>query len=268
MDGIKSLVKRHPLVTYFSLAYALTWALAPLLTISLLLGVVGLFMPAVAAIIVIAMTEGKLKVKDLLQRLKIWHVGLRWYMVALGLPVLLSAAVVALSVLLGAPARVEFSPISPLTMVIFVLVVGEEIGWRGYALPKLLQNHSAVMASLILGVLWGGWHLPTFFIAGSPQAGIPFVSFLLFTTGASVLFTWLYLHTQGSLLLAMLFHGAINSFGLVNTALDPSSRWWLMGIVYVAAAFLVSIVAGLNLGRQPAAQSEVEPIAVILNSPS
>ena len=198
MDGIKSLVMRHPLVTYFILAYALTWVLAPLLTISLLLGVVGLLMPAVAAIVVTALTEGKPGVKTLLQRLKLWRVGLRWYVVALGLPVLLSAAVVALSILLGAPAQVEFSPVSLLTMIVFVLVVGEEIGWRGYALPKLLQNHSAVAASLILGVLWGGWHLPTFFIAGSPQASIPFVAFLLFTTGASVLFTWLHLHTGGT----------------------------------------------------------------------
>jgi membrane protease YdiL (CAAX protease family) len=259
MDGIKSLVKRHPLVTYFVLAYALTWILAPLLTISLLLGVVGLLMPAMAAVIVTAMTEGKPRVKDLFQRLKLWRVGLRWYVVALGLPVLLSAAVVALSVLLGAPAQIELSPVSLLTLVVFVLVVGEEIGWRGYALPKLLQTRSAVTASLILGVLWGGWHLPTFFIAGSPQASIPFIAFLLFTTGASVLFTWLYLHTQGSLLIATLFHGAINSFGFVNNALDPASRWWLTGIVYVAAAFLVSIVAGLNLGRQPAAQAETAP---------
>src|SRR5512139_3047847 len=151
MGGIKSLVKRHPVVAYFVLAYALTWALAPLLTISLLLGVVGLLMPAVAAVIVIAMTEGRPRVKDLFQRLRRWRVGLRWYVVTLGLPVLLSAGGVVLSILLGAPAQVEFSPISPLAMVIFVLVVGEEIGWRGYALPKLLENHSAITASLILG---------------------------------------------------------------------------------------------------------------------
>jgi uncharacterized protein len=259
MDGIKSLVKRHPLVTYFVLAYALTWVLAPLLTISLLLGVVGLLMPAVAAIIVIALTEGKPGVKTLLRRLKLWRVGLRWYVVALGLPVLLTAAVVALSILLGTSAQVEFSPVSLLTMIVFVLVVGEEIGWRGYALPKLLQSHSAVVASLILGVLWGGWHLPTFFIPGAPQAGIPFVAFLLFTTGASVLFTWLHLHTVGSLLIATLFHGAINSFGFVNNALDPASRWWLTGTVYIAAALIVSVIAGLNLGRRSAAQAEVAP---------
>ena len=266
MDGIKSLVKRYPLAAYFVLAYALTWMLAPLLTISLLLGVVGLLMPAVAAIVVAALTEGKPGVKTLLQRLTIWRVGLRWYVVALGLPVLLSAAVVALSILLGTPAQVEFSPISPLTMVIFVLVVGEEIGWRGYALPKLLQNHSAVVASLILGVLWGGWHLPTFFIPGAPQADIPFVAFLLFTTGASVLFTWLHLHTGGSLLIATVFHGAINNFGFVNNALDPASRWWLTGVVYMAAGLLVFLIAGLNLGRRPAAQeapsSTQETIAV------
>jgi membrane protease YdiL (CAAX protease family) len=260
MDGIKSVVMRHSLVTYFILAYALTWMLAPLLTISLLLGVVGLLMPAVAAIVVTALTEGKPGVKTLLQRLTLWRVGLRWFVAALGLPVLLSAVVVALSVLLGAPAQVEFSAVSMLTMIVFVLVVGEEIGWRGYALPKLLQNHSAVVASLILGVLWGGWHLPTFFIAGSPQANIPFVAFLLFTTGASVLFTWLHLHTGGSLLIATLFHGAINSFGFVNNALDPASRWWLTGTVYIATACLVSIIAGLNLGRRSTAQAEVAPV--------
>jgi membrane protease YdiL (CAAX protease family) len=259
MNGIKSLVKRHPVVVYFVLAYALTWALAPLLTISLLLGVVGLMMPAVAAVVVTAVTESKRGVKSLLRRLKLWRAGLRWYVIALGLPVLLSAIVVALSILLGAPAQVEFSQVSLLTMIVFVLVVGEEIGWRGYALPKLLQNHSAVTASLILGVLWGGWHLPTFFIPGAPQTSIPFIAFLLFTTGASVLFTWLHLRTEGSLLIATLFHGAINSFGFVNNALDPASRWWLTGVVYVAAALLVSIIAGLTLARKPAAQAETVP---------
>lgn len=118
MDGIKSLVKHHPLVTSFVRAYALTWMLAPLLTISPLLGVVGLLMPAVAAMVVTAMTEGRPGVKTLLQRLTIWRVGLRWYGVALGLPVFLSAAVIALSVLLGTPAQVEFSPVSLITMVV------------------------------------------------------------------------------------------------------------------------------------------------------
>lgn len=260
MDGIKSFVKHHPVVTYFVLAYALTWMLAPLLTISLLLGVVGLLMPAVAAIVVSAVTEGRPGVKTLLRRLTIWRVGLRWYAVALGLPMLLSLGVAASGSLSGAPGPIEFSPISPLTMIIFVLVVGEEIGWRGYALPKLLQSHSALTASLILGVLWGGWHLPTFFIPGAPQAGIPFIAFLLFTTGASVLFTWLYRHTQGSLLIATVFHGAINSFGFVNNALDPAARWWVTGAVYIVAALIVSVIAGLNLGRRPAAQAEIASV--------
>jgi hypothetical protein len=158
MDGIKSLVKRHPLAMYFVLTYALTWILAPLLTISLLLGVVGLLMPAVAAITVFAVTEGTSGLKSLLQRLKLW-----------------------------------------------------------------------------------------------------FVAFLLFTTGASVLFAWLYLPPQGSLLIVTLFHGAVNSLGLVNNALDPASRWWLTGIVYVVAALIVSVVASLNLRRQPAVRGEAVP---------
>lgn len=254
MDQIKSLVRRQPLATYFVLAYALTWLLTPLVMISVALGVFGLLMPAAAAIVVTAMTEGKRGVKALLGRLKIWRVGVRWYVVALGLPMVLSVVVVAVSVLLGTPAQIEISPISPLSIIVFVLVLGEEIGWRGYALPKLLPNHSAMTASLILGVLWAGWHLPTFFLTGTPQAGIPFIAFLLYTVGFSIVFTWLYLHTRGSLLLATLLHGASDTLGLINTALDPVTHWWLIGIVYIAAGLLVFIIAGLNLGRQPAAE--------------
>lgn len=260
MNGITSLVKRHPLITYFVLAYAMTWALEPLLTISLALGVFGLLMPAVAAIVVAAMTGGKSAVKTLLGRWKIWRVGPLWYVIALGLPVVLSLGVMAGSLLVGTPSQIELSPISALSVIVFVLVGGEEIGWRGYALPRLLENHSALTASLILGVLWCGWHLPGFFIAGAPQAGVPFIAFSLYIVGISILFTWLYRHTQGSLLLATLFHGASDTLGFVNNSLDLVTRWWLIGIVYMAAALLVVLVTGPNLGRQPIARAETRSV--------
>ena len=83
-------------------------------------------------------------------------------------------------------------------------MVGEELGWRGYALPRLLERFSPLVASLILGVIWWLWHLPTFFIAGTPQFRQPVVAFLIMTTAYSILMTWIFLHTHGSVLIATL----------------------------------------------------------------
>jgi membrane protease YdiL (CAAX protease family) len=149
-------VRRHPLIAFFVLAYVLTWWIYPLLKFSPLLGLFGLFGPALAAIIMATVTGGKAGVKALLSRVVLWRVGLPWYVIALGLPTVLSAATAGLSYLLGASKSIQVGALTVLELVLFVLVVGEELGWRGYALPLLLERRSAVTAaSLILGVLWG-----------------------------------------------------------------------------------------------------------------
>jgi uncharacterized protein len=167
MENALSLVKRHPLISFFVLAYALTWPVIPLVSVSPLLGLPALFGPALAAIIVAYLVDGKSALKDLLSRLVRWRVEARWYVLALGLPAILALAVAGLNLLLGAPTAIRFGGLSVLNFVVFVFVVGEELGWRGYALPRLLARKSALAASLILGVLWGAWHLPTFFVPGA-----------------------------------------------------------------------------------------------------
>src|SRR3712207_6537622 len=102
--------------------------------------------------------------------------------------------------------------------------MGEELGWRGYALPRLLARRSALAASLILGLLWGLWHLPTFYVLGAPQHGLPISAFLLLTMAYSVLFTWIYLHTRGSVLIATLFHSAINLPGSPTRRAGPRAH--------------------------------------------
>jgi uncharacterized protein len=146
-------VKKHRLIAFFVLAYLLTWWIYPVLKVSPLLGIFGLFGPALAAIIVAAVTEGKSGVKSLLSRVVRWRVGLLWYLIALGLPTVLSLATAGLNYLLGAPAFVQVGSLTVFDLVLFVLVVGEELGWRGYALPRLLEKRSPLIASLILGVL-------------------------------------------------------------------------------------------------------------------
>jgi membrane protease YdiL (CAAX protease family) len=167
LDGGEGWVRRHPLIAFFVLAYLLTWWIYPLLRFSPLLGIFGLFGPALAAIIMAAVTGRKSGVKQLLSRVVLWRVGVRWYLIALGLPTVLSIATAGLSYLLGASDFIQVGALTVLELVLFVLVVGEELGWRGYALPRLLEKRSAVTASLILGVLWGLWHLPTFLVPGT-----------------------------------------------------------------------------------------------------
>lgn len=249
-------MRKYPLIAFFVLAYLLTWWIYPLLRFSPLLGIFGLFGPALAAIIMAAITEGKAGVKALLGRVVRWRVGLRWYAIALGLPTVLSLATAALHYLLGAPEFIQVGALTVFDVVLFVLVLGEELGWRGYALPLLLENRSAVTASLILGVFWGLWHVPTFLVPGTPQYGLPLSAFVLLTIEYSILMTWVFLHTRGSVMIATLFHGAINvSQGLFLGNVEGATRYWLLSIVYGIAALIVAVVLGLNASRRSAATS-------------
>ena len=258
MGTITAFVKRHQLVAFFVLAYAVTWPLIPLVSVSPLWGFPALFGPALAAVIVAALTDGRAGLRDLLSQLVRWRVGARWYAVALGLPMVLALTAASLPLLLGAPTFVTFGELSVLNFVVFVLIVGEELGWRGYALPRLLAERSALAASLILGVLWGAWHLPTFFVTGAPQYGLPFSAFVLLTMAYSIVIAWVYVHARGSVLIASLMHGAINlSQGFFLSGVDPASEYWLLAAVYGVVAFVLVVVAGPNLSRKPQVPAEV-----------
>jgi uncharacterized protein len=258
MGTITAFVKRHPLVVFFVLAYALTWPLIPLVSVSPLWGFPALFGPALAAVIVAALTDGRPGLRDLLGRLVRWHVGARWYAVALGLPMVLALTAAGLNLLLGAQTSVNFGGLSVLNFVVFVLIVGEELGWRGFALPRLLAKRSALAASLIVGVLWGAWHLPTFFVAGAPQYGLPFSAFVLLTIAYSVVIAWVYVHARGSVLIASLMHGAINlSQGYFLGGVDPAKEYWLLAAVYGVVTFVLVVVAGPNLSRKSQVPAEV-----------
>ena len=250
-------VKRHPLVVFFALAYALTWPLIPLVSVSPLLGFPALFGPALAAVIVSALTDGKPGLRDLLGRLVRWRVGARWYAVALGLPVVLALTAAGLHLLLGAQTSLDFGGLSILNFAVFALIFGEELGWRGYALPKMLAERSALAASLGVGALWGAWHLPTFFVPGAPQYGLPFPAFVLLTVAYSVVIGWVFVHARGSVLIASLMHGAINlSQGYFLGGVDPARMYWVLAGVYGMAALVVALVFGASLSRKHRAESE------------
>jgi membrane protease YdiL (CAAX protease family) len=258
MHGITLSIKRHPLVAYFVLAYALAWMLIPLvLSVSVAFGLLALFGPAIAAISVTGIVEGRSGVKQLLRRAVQGRTELKWIAVAVGLPILISAMVVILNaVLLGKPIVLVPNEAPTFTLIIGLLVIGEEIGWRGFALPRLQTRFNSLTASLILGGLWAAWHLPNAFIPGFEYYLTAFPVFLVYVVSMTVLFTWLANRTRGSVWIAWLFHAAINiSAGFLFIG-DNLRQWWLSAVVFALTALIIVTANGPNLARQTTAPME------------
>ncbi|HSM72251.1 MAG TPA: type II CAAX endopeptidase family protein [Anaerolineales bacterium] len=180
------------------------------------------------AVIVLVVVEGrKGGLRELLSRFLIWRVGIQWWVCALLFVIIPSVAALYLFNLLGGP-RVDWSGLPPLYTVVPTFVsltivagIGEEIGWRGFLLPRLQTRHNALVSSLIVGVIWAIWHIPMFFIKGNTQydwasqAGLlpAILGFSVFAIAYSIQFTWVFNNTRGSLLLAAVMHGALNTWG-------------------------------------------------------
>jgi membrane protease YdiL (CAAX protease family) len=167
----------------------------------------GAFGPLLAAVLVARRGAGRAGVRALFRPLRTWRVGLRWYLVALGIFGGIYVAGTAVYLALGGTgAGPWIYPPDNAERIAALLVfpVGEEIGWRGFALPRLQERHGALAASLMLGVAWAFWHTLMFLLAGlSP---IMFAISIGNIVAGSVIFSWIYNHTRGSLLLAILAH--------------------------------------------------------------
>jgi hypothetical protein len=205
---------------FFGLTFLITWGVwipLVLLRADTPLMKLGTFGPTLAALLLIGTREGKPGLIRIGRQLIRWRVSWIWYAAALVGPVLMMTAAVFLFRLFGGTGLV-FQDLSQWYLipvifgyVLFTSVLGEEIGWRGYALPGLMKNLNPLPASLILGAVWGIWHLPLFWLAGDFHQDIPLVLFLVQVTAASVIYTWMYLRTRGSLLIIHLFHAATNT---------------------------------------------------------
>lgn len=245
--------RRASLAGFFGLAFLFTWALLPFAASSIPVSLVALCGPAVAAF-AMAAAGGREERREFFARLTAWRVAPPWYALALLLPLPITAVRSGLEFALGARGAIEPLPVSALGLVVFVLVAGEEIGWRGYALPRLLPRFGPWGASAILGGAWALWHLPLFFMPGMPQFGSPFAAFPLYTIALSVLLTFLAQRTRGSVVVATLFHGAVNTFGFTNAAAEPALRGWSNALAYGFAAVLVGALAWAGARSRAAAE--------------
>jgi len=186
------------------------------------LAMIGGFGPSAAAVIMVAQTAGIAGSQQWLKRCLRWRVGWHWLLLAFLFPLVFMGLAAAVHVALG--GTLPTSPATghaPLVVLNFFLIflvggpLGEEFGWRGYALPALQLRWGWRTASLVLGGVWALWHLPLFYSAGSVQSQLPMGFHVLSTVASSVLFAWLYNRTRASLIPALLLHTAVNAWSMV-----------------------------------------------------
>lgn len=212
--------------------------------------------PLVAALVVTGIARGWPGTRELLGRIVRVRFGLQWYAVILGLPLLFCATAIGIMALFGTsiprPETAALRELPDRFLFIFLFIgLGEEPGWRGFALPRLQKEHTPLVASLILAPIWALWHLP---LMGNefPAAVIP--AFLMSLLGGTLIQTWLFNRTKGSVFAQMLFHATVNTVGagLVFPLFKGSafvSFWYVYATLWLLIGFGVSAIrtSGLSV---------------------
>lgn len=277
-NSVLRVVGSHPLLSFFVLTYTLSWAYEVLLFVVLRVPMLPwaipmpLLGPTLSALLVTYAAEGKPGLLRFLRRLVLWRVGIQWYLFAI-------FGILALawgSYLIVPESRAAFQfpdPAAMLTfvgmyagMLIFAGPLFEEIGWRGFALSRLQQRWGPLVGSLILGVLWAFWHTPLFLLVpGYDGAGegliniaIAFAGFAFWVICFTIILTWVFNNTQGSILLAVLVHNYNAAYAILHpTTLTLISQDICFGAL---ALLIVTATRGqLSYGRYC---REMEPVAV------
>jgi uncharacterized protein len=232
----QGVLARHPLTWFFVMAFAFAWLVElpvvlsetgtgvlpytlPPIAITFLIAGATFAGPTVAAFIMTGAIEGRAGIRRLLRRYVQWRVGVQWYLfVLLAIP-----AIEILGAIVVPGALASYQPLT-LTMVLayplafattFFLggPLGEEPGWRGFALPRLQRRYGPLVGSVILGVLWALWHLPLFWSGVWTPPTIPnILMFIVMITALTIIMTWVFNHANGSLLITMLMHASFNTF--------------------------------------------------------
>ena len=261
MSSSTSFFKRYAQVIFWAIAWATSfigWYMSSLYP-SPLWGFM-IWGPFIGGALVTMLADGRQGTKTYFSRIVRWRVGIQWYAIALLLPVALRLAALGLNIISGATvtATPQFMSgedlIFELIFIVFFISLGEEPGFRGFALPRLLIGRSALAASLILGVLHAIWHLPLFLFNGDSPISVPII------ISGAVFFTWLFNHTNGSVLIAMLLHASVDIsllfFNPLFIGADAVRQTVWLVVVFVAAATLLVIVTGRELGRKPEARAD------------
>lgn len=252
----ENFLQQYPVIPYTILAFILP---VPIL----LLGIIPLpfelvliyasWTPNLAAFIVIGLIlREKGGIRRLISGWKKWRVGFQWYLIALS-PLFIAFLAAGIYRLLGGSPGEPLQPLGQTLLISLFLstvtgAMGEELGWRGFLLPRIQAKYNALASSLIVGVIWALWHLPLWTIEGQVWEVTPYWTFALGAISSSVLFTFVLNNTNGSLLMATLIHLAMN-FGLNMVLIlgwipTPAETMTLISILLTLLAIIISMIAG------------------------
>jgi membrane protease YdiL (CAAX protease family) len=288
MKAIRTFAQSHPLLSFYALAFAITWgglivvvggpgeilgspeALDTRFGLVLLAWLAG---PSVASILMTGLVHGKVGLRDLFARMRRWRVGARWYAVALLTAPLLSLAVLlALSLISSEYLPTILTTTDKLSLLLLGIVgtfvggIFEELGWTGFATPTLLRSmrYGVLSTGLIVGVLWGVAHLPLYYwgasgdLSGALLAAVVAANVLAWFPPYRVLMVWVYERTNGSLLLAMLMHASLIAFWTNLTPLVTILTGMPLVIYYLVFTAALWVVIGMvalaqggHLTREP-----------------
>ena len=276
--GWRGALARHQVSAFFALAFGFSW-LAELLLFGVLklpaalTVLVVTFGPTVGALVMTAVLEGRAGLKQLRARMRQWRVNRRWYGAALVvIPLFYLAGTLVLP---GAFA--SYTPDSVIRLLITWLIVltlggiiggplGEEPGWRGFALPRLQAQLGPLGGTLVLGLVWAGWHFPQFLMPewADQNGGLSATTLLVFVgtvLAVAVILTWIFNHTDGSILLAILAHSSVNTSQAVLNPLFPAVNTDLNGLIgFGALAIVIVVMTRGRLGLPaPAATARLLP---------
>lgn len=268
----QNIIVRHPIASALVLVFALAWAglipdvlasykLLPFqmpLVLRLLTGLT----PAIAAILVTGFVEGRAGIARLMRRFLIARVGVQWYVIALGGMAVMILLGIALYVLTGGTVTIPVAryPLPSVALgFVLALALGflfntEEIFWRGFLLPRLQMKHTALVAALLIAVPESLFHLPYFFnkdVAFYQNIGI--LAFTAFTLALTILFSWLFNNTRGSLLLVTLAHASQNAWASMLSDNQPVPFYLTIALLVVAAVLVVVVFGASHLARTPVA---------------
>lgn len=262
------MIKKYPLLSYFVLTFILAWIFW---TIPIFLSIglyqneaiksffgFGVCVPIITAVLFTALLYGKEGVKRLISRCSLRRIHIKWFLASAFIMILISLLTVLLhGIVFGNPGNanqwysfIDFFSILPI-MIFFSLL--EEVGWRGFALPELRKRFNPFSSALILGFIWGIWHLPKLISEGMDNVG-SFIAFIVFVLLISILISWIYENTGGNILLSILTHASVNAaiYG-INSDILPNvsynSGTVVLDIVLMLFIIIILIVIGPQLKK-------------------
>lgn len=241
-------INHYPLIAYFGLVFGVEWLLV--ISIStwippMLALLIGSWLPNLIGLLVTGVVGGSSGLANLFSRVIHWRIGAKWYAAALFFPI----GIALLSIIIYFfynHTFLGFAPVNQLLTIllgaIFTGAMGEELGWRGTALPRLQRRWNPFISSLILGILWGLYHLPSFLLSGLPLNNAPMLQFMLCAMSITFIVTWIFNHTNGSLIPVFILHASFNLISNLVVVFSDSALAWIFAISLAVGSMSVILL--------------------------